>query len=133
MTSKRLIFGIITLLNAKQFIQAAIESVFAQTYQQWELLLVDDGSTLDADNVWQPNKLKQQVATIAAQPEVPMLYEYTTWWYSWTGNWEDNQRDRLLVGVELNTIFKPLTLLNLMLQRRATAPCTCSILVQHQA
>ena len=55
MTSKRLIFGIITLLNAKQFIQAAIESVFAQTYQQWELL-VDDGSTLDADNAWQPNK-----------------------------------------------------------------------------
>ena len=56
MTSKALIFGIITLLNAKQFIQAAIESVFAQIYQQWELLLADDGSTLDADNAWQPNK-----------------------------------------------------------------------------
>ena len=133
MTSKALVFSIITWLNAQQFIQAAIESVFAQTYQQWELLLVDDGSTLDADNVWLPNKLKQQVAIIEAQPEVAMLYEYTTWWYSWTGNWEDSQRDRLLVGVELNTIFIPLTLLKLMLQRRATAPCTCSILVQHQA
>lgn len=56
MTSKPLVFSIITWLNAQQFIQAAIESVFAQTYQQWELLLVDDGSTLDADNAWQPNK-----------------------------------------------------------------------------
>lgn len=65
MTSKRLIFGIITLLNAKQFIQAAIESVFAQIYQQWELLLADDGSTLDADNVWLPKKFKQSVAITA--------------------------------------------------------------------
>jgi UDP-N-acetyl-D-mannosaminuronic acid transferase (WecB/TagA/CpsF family) len=73
MTSKPLVFSIITWLNAQQFIQAAIESVFAQTYQQWELLLVDDGSTLDADNVWLPNKLKQQVATIEAQPEAAML------------------------------------------------------------
>lgn len=77
--------------------------------------------------------IKESVSIIEAQPEAAMLYEYTIWWYSWTGNWEDNQRDRLLVGVELNTIFKPLTLLNLMLQRTATAFCTYSILVQHQA
>ncbi|HEY9778692.1 MAG TPA: glycosyltransferase family A protein [Leptolyngbyaceae cyanobacterium] len=131
MTSKRLIFGIITLLNAKQFIQAAIESVFAQIYQQWELLLADDGSTLDADNVWLPKKFKQSVAIIEAQPETAMLYEYNMS-YGWTGNSKESQRDRLLVGIELHTIFKPLILL-IMLQRRATAPCTCSILVQHQA
>jgi glycosyltransferase involved in cell wall biosynthesis len=32
-------------LNAERFIEEAIESVFAQTYGDWELLLVDDGST----------------------------------------------------------------------------------------
>jgi glycosyltransferase involved in cell wall biosynthesis len=32
-------------LNAERFIEESIESVLAQTYRQWELLLVDDGST----------------------------------------------------------------------------------------
>ena len=32
-------------LNAGRFIQESIESVLSQTYDQWELLLVDDGST----------------------------------------------------------------------------------------
>src|SRR5919109_4752706 len=36
---------IIPFLNAEKFIQEAIESVFAQTYDNWELFMVDDGST----------------------------------------------------------------------------------------
>ena len=46
MTSKPLISCIIIFFNAgEQFFIEAIESVFAQTYENWELLLVDDGST----------------------------------------------------------------------------------------
>jgi glycosyltransferase involved in cell wall biosynthesis len=45
MSSKALVSVVIPFLNAERFIQEAIESVFAQTYDSWELLLVDDGST----------------------------------------------------------------------------------------
>lgn len=40
-----LVSGIIIFLNGEAFIREAIESVVAQTYPRWELLLVDDGST----------------------------------------------------------------------------------------
>jgi len=36
---------VMAVYNAKPFLKAAIESVLAQTYSEWELLLVDDGST----------------------------------------------------------------------------------------
>jgi len=35
----------IPFFNAEAFLLDAIRSVFAQTYQDWELLLIDDGST----------------------------------------------------------------------------------------
>lgn len=41
----RLVSVIIIFLDAERFIQEAIDSVFAQTYEPWELLLVDDGSS----------------------------------------------------------------------------------------
>ena len=36
---------VVPFLNGERFIKEAIESVFAQTYSHWELLLVDDGSS----------------------------------------------------------------------------------------
>ena len=45
MNKQSLISIIIPYLNAGRFIEEAIESVLAQSYGEWELLLVDDGST----------------------------------------------------------------------------------------
>ena len=45
MNSKPLVSAIIIFLNAERYIEEAIESVFAQTYDTWELFMVDDGST----------------------------------------------------------------------------------------
>ena len=43
---KKPVVSVITIFfNAERFIEEAIESVLLQTYDDWELLLVDDGST----------------------------------------------------------------------------------------
>lgn len=44
MNNKPLVSVIVIFLNSEQFIQEAIDSIIAQTYDNWELLLVDDGS-----------------------------------------------------------------------------------------
>ncbi len=45
MSNTPLVSVVIIFLNAGKFLQEAIESVLAQTYENWELLLVDDGSS----------------------------------------------------------------------------------------
>jgi glycosyltransferase involved in cell wall biosynthesis len=45
MSTMPLVSVIIIFFNAERFLDEAIESVFGQTYDAWELLLVDDGST----------------------------------------------------------------------------------------
>ena len=45
MSNTPLVSAIIIFLNEERYLREAIESVFAQTYDNWELLLVDDGST----------------------------------------------------------------------------------------
>jgi glycosyltransferase involved in cell wall biosynthesis len=43
-SDRALVSAIIIFLDAERFLDEAVESVFAQTYRDWELLLVDDGS-----------------------------------------------------------------------------------------
>jgi glycosyltransferase involved in cell wall biosynthesis len=45
MTDRPLISIITPFLNREDFLEEAVRSVLAQSYQNWELLLVDDGST----------------------------------------------------------------------------------------
>ena len=45
MTTGGRVSVIVPFLNAERFIEEAIESVIAQAYENWELLLVDDGSS----------------------------------------------------------------------------------------
>ena len=39
------------LYNGEEFIKDAVESVLAQTYENWELLVIDDGSADNGYNI----------------------------------------------------------------------------------
>jgi glycosyltransferase involved in cell wall biosynthesis len=167
-----LVSVVIIFYNAARFMQEAIESVLAQSYRYWELLLVDDGSTdgstdiahqytdsypesisylqhqahanhgmsasrnlgiqnargkyisfLDADDVWFPTILMDQVEILESQPEAAFVYGPLLYWHSWSGLTADHQRDYVEgLGVEAETLIQPPNLLALFLQDRAAIP-----------
>jgi len=179
MSHNPLVSVIIPFFNAQRFIGEAIDSVFAQSYNNWELILVDDGSTdhsseiarqraeghsqvtyldhkdhanrgacasrnlgvrvargdyialLDADDVWLPLKLEQQMVILASQPEAGMVYGATQYWYSWTGEPETTERDYVRsLGVPPHQLVKPPTLLTLALESKVPTPGPSNILLR---
>ena len=176
--------SIITIfLNAQKFMEEALESVLAQTYANWELWLVDDGSTdgssaiaqayvarypdrvhylthpnhenkgmsasrnlgiaharghyiafLDADDVWLPHKLKQQVAILETQPAAGMVYGAPLYWHSWSGQAEDAQRDHVPeLGLAPESLVKPGELLRRLFPLgKFAAPCPSDLLVRRE-
>jgi len=161
MSHTPLVSIVLIFFNEQRFLPEAVASVFAQTFDSWELLLIDDGSSdgssemargyaqahpdrvrylehpehanrgmsatrnlgissacgqylsfLDADDVWLPRKLEQQVALIQANPRAAMVVGLTQWWYGWTGNIADARRDFVqTLHVPLDTVVEPPALL----------------------
>jgi glycosyltransferase involved in cell wall biosynthesis len=88
---------------------------------------------LDADDIWLPNKLQEQIAILNAYPAAAMLYGQTLYWHSWTGKPEDMGRDHIPQnGFETETLVAPPGLLTRFLLGKAAVPCTCSILVRRE-
>lgn len=176
--------SVITIfLDQERFLAEAVESVLAQTYPDWELLLVDDGSSdaspelarayarahperiramahpgganrgmsasrnlgvsasrgeliafLDADDVYRPEKLSQQVMALATHPEAGMVYGATEHWHSWTGAPADCARDvRRRLGVEADRLVEPPVLARRYLSGAAQTPGTCGVLIRREA
>lgn len=171
---------IMPFLNQERFIEESIESVLAQTRPDWELLLIDDGSTdrstgialdyaaihpdriryldhpnhankgasasrnlgirqsrgdyialLDADDVWLPNKLEQQIPLLESHPQAGSVYARTLYWYSWEGeDWTGAEDHVDPLGFPPDTILDPPALLMANLKGRAAIPCTCSLLIR---
>src|SRR5215467_13265615 len=162
-----MVSAIIIFLNAEKFLSEAIDSVLGQTFHDWELLLVDDGSTdggsaiarrysqkypvrvqylehpshtnrgmsasrnlgikhargeyiafLDADDVWLPHKLSEQVALLEAHPDVGMTYGHALIWSSWTGSREATDY-KISLGVPGGTHELPPNLLPQLLRNKA--------------
>jgi glycosyltransferase involved in cell wall biosynthesis len=86
---------------------------------------------LDADDLWLPHKLEEQVAILDTYPEAGMLYGETMYWYSWTQSSMDSQRDFVPpLLVQSNPPIPPPKLLPMYLRGKVTVPCPCSILVR---
>lgn len=90
---------------------------------------------LDADDVYLPRKLEQQVPLLEAHPEAAMLYAATEYWHSWSGRPEDAARDWTWrkYGAEPGTVVQPPRMLVTFLQDGGTVPCMGSVLVRREA
>jgi teichuronic acid biosynthesis glycosyltransferase TuaG len=73
--------------NAGRFITEAIESVQAQTYPQWELIVVNDGSTDNTDEIVQPFVRKDQRVKLVAQSNGRQAKARNTGIRQATGEW----------------------------------------------
>jgi hypothetical protein len=91
---------------------------------------------LDADDVWFPKKLEQQVEIMLSQPEAAMVYGWAYWWYSWTGKPEDSQRDYCdFLENEVaqpNKLIHPPALLPVFLNTPAV-PCPSAVMARRKA
>jgi glycosyltransferase involved in cell wall biosynthesis len=183
MSKISLVSIIVIFYNEERFIQEAIESVIAQTYPHWELLLVDDGSSddsneialsfvnqrpdqiyylqhpcgenfgkvasrnlgiqhakgqyiafLDADDVWLPHKLAEQVEILDMHPDICMLYGETEYWFSWQNKYDLKNHDFVpLLRIPTDELFEPPKLLPLYLLGKTVVPCPSDIILRLDA
>lgn len=182
MNDAPLVSAIIIFLNEERFLAQAIESVIEQNLADWELLLVDDGSTdesvaiardfaardpsrisyyehtghanrgmsaarnlglehargryigfLDADDVWLPGKLREQVAVLDANPRAQMVYGRTLIWHSWRGANAGEGDEFCDLGVKPDSLVEPPELLVKLIENRAQTPTTCNALMRREA
>lgn len=175
-TASPLVSVIIIFLNGEPYFEAAIDSVLAQTFQDFELILVDDGSTdastgraralaaaqpgriiylghdghanrgmsatrnlgirhargtfiafIDADDVWRPGKLAEQVAIMGRHPELGMVCGAVNYWRSWAG-----ESDAVVPTGHVHDapLQPPEALLNLYPLGTAAAPCPSDLLLR---
>ncbi len=178
MDNQNLVSAIIIFLNGEKYLDEAVQSVIHQTFTNWELLLVDDGSTdkstaialsyansfgnkikyleheghknkgmsatrnlgikhaggdyigfLDADDVWLPNKLQEQLEIFRQNTECGMVYGRTEIWHSWTMKTEDVNKDYFYpLGVAPDSVVYPPKITLLLLENKAQSPTTCNAL-----
>jgi glycosyltransferase involved in cell wall biosynthesis len=87
---------------------------------------------LDADDVWLPDKIAEQVAVFEAHPGVGMVYGRTQMWYSWDAN--ATRSDYFYdLGVAPDRLYPPLRLLPQLLENRVQSPTTCNALIRREA
>ena len=85
---------------------------------------------IDADDVWRPHKLAEQLAVMAGHPELGMVCGTVNYWRRWAGGNDDlvptgHVRGRVLQPPETSLALYPLG--------RAAAPCPSDMLLRRTA
>jgi hypothetical protein len=161
--------------NAEKYFVEAIDSVLAQSVEDFEFILADDGSTdsstsiaksyaardprvrhieheghvnrgmsatrnlglaaaqgefiafIDADDVWEPRKLEEQLAVFSAHPQLAMVCGAVRYWRSWGGG-----NDRVIPsGPALDVpLAPPSVLVSTYPLGAAAAPCPSDLLLR---
>jgi len=82
-------------------------------------------SYLDADDIWLPQKLEQQVALLEAHSDCAFVYGAKEFWFSWTGRPEDYARNQVkleLGGIQPDAPVAPPKLLTAFLVNEGVSP-----------
>ena len=86
---------------------------------------------LDADDVWLPEKLAEQVAILDGRPDVGMVYGRTLLWHSWQSGSAHRSLDHFCdLGVTPEAVIEPPRLLVQLIENRFQTPTTCNALIR---
>lgn len=179
--NKALVSVIIAFMNEELLLDEAIKSVLEQDYDNYELVLIDDGSgfsttkiakdyattypekifyfdheghqnkgvcvsrnlgvekarggliaLLDADDVWLPNKLTNQVNIFLNNPGIGMVAEASLYWSSW--NRQDVNDVTIALGAKPDKVYSPPALMFLLYPlKTGAAPCPSALMLTKSA
>lgn len=87
---------------------------------------------LDADDLWMPGKLGEQVAYLEGRPETAMVFGQTRYWFSWR---RDSAAGDFIVsrGVERETAFEPPEFVAGFLRGRVIVPSASNTMMRRDA
>ncbi len=85
---------------------------------------------LDSDDIWQPGKLRKQVAILDRHAEAAMVYGNAVRWYSWNSS---DALDEVVWNTEQDRVVPPPEVLCKYLQDESMAPCTCTAVIRRNA
>jgi glycosyltransferase involved in cell wall biosynthesis len=79
---------------------------------------------LDADDIWVPEKLAEQLAIMQAHPAAAFVCGSALWWYGWTGSPDDAARDFVQrYHLAVDVVTPPSGLLLSFLNDEWSSPC----------
>jgi glycosyltransferase involved in cell wall biosynthesis len=84
---------------------------------------------LDADDIWLPCKLEEQVAVLEENTKAALAYGRTLIWHSWSPA-TDKSDFFYSLGVTPDTTYDPPVLFELLLDNKAQSPTTCNALMR---
>jgi len=87
---------------------------------------------LDADDVWLPGKLSNQVSIFSQNPEISMIAEASNYWYDWDN--PANKNVEIAVGATPDKVYNPPQLMfELYPLGTGAAPCPSALILTKEA